>query len=123
MANDHALTADENTAMRILWDRGGVSVGELSIATRKSADDTLNMLRRLRRKGAVDRHRAGRDFVYRPCLTRETARTHALGRLLTDNTGTSPTGLGVVVLRECDIDPKDWADLQAEIAERRAAAG
>ena len=47
------------------------------------------------------------------------ARTHALGRLLT---GTSVSdgdaGLGVVVLRECDVDPKDWADLQAEIAER-----
>ena len=79
MSNVQTLTEDENTAMRILWDRGGASVGELSMATRRPAGETLAMLRRLRRKGAVDRHRTGRDIVYRPRLNRETARTHALG--------------------------------------------
>lgn len=121
MSNEPALTEDENTAMRILWDRGGASVGELSMATRRPAGETLAMLRRLRRKGAVDRHRTGRDIVYRPRLNRETARTHALGRLLTADTPANDTGLGVVVLRECDVDPQDWADLQAEIAEKAAA--
>lgn len=121
MNANQALTDDENQAMRILWDRGGASVGELSVATRRPAGETLAMLRRLRRKGAVDRHRTGRDIVYRPRLNRETARTHTLGRLLTADRPANDTGpgLGVVVLRECDVDPKDWADLQAEIAERR----
>jgi predicted transcriptional regulator len=113
------LTEDEDRTMRVLWDRGGASVGELAIATRRPPGETLSMLRSLRRKGAVDRHQSGRDVIYRPRLNRETARTHALGRLLTGNPASGgDAGLGVVVLRECDVDPKDWADLQAEIAER-----
>jgi predicted transcriptional regulator len=121
MANEQTLTEDEHKTMRILWDRGGASVGELSVATRRPAGETLAMLQRLRRKGAVDRHRTAREIVYRPCLNRETARTHALGRLLTADAPANDTGLGVVVLRECDVDPQDWADLQAEIAEKAAA--
>ena len=74
-----------------------------------------------RLNNADDRHRTGRDIVYRPRLNRETARTHALGRLLTADAPANDTGLGVVVLRECDVDPQDWADLQAEIAEKAAA--
>ena len=117
MSAHHSLTEDENNAMRILWDRGGASVGELAMATQRPAGELLKLLRRLRNKGAVSRHQTGRDVVYRPRLNRETARTHALGRLLA---GDSPTGgAGVVVLRESDVDPQDWADLQAEIAERR----
>ena len=117
MSAHQSLTEDEDKAMRILWDRGSASVGELAMATQRPAGELLNMLRRLRNKGAVSRHQAGRDVVYRPCLNRETARTHTLGRLLS---GDSPmAGAGVVVLRESDIDPQDWADLQAEIAERR----
>lgn len=105
--------------MRILWDRGGASVGELAMATQRPAGELLNLLRGLRNKGAVSRHQTGRDVIYRPRLNRETARTHALGRLLSGDQPAGSNGLGVVVLRESDIDPKDWADLQAEIAERR----
>ncbi|RKQ96434.1 putative transcriptional regulator [Maricaulis maris] len=115
------LTDDENATMRILWDRGGASVSELAIATRQPAATTLNLLHGLRRKGAVERQQAGRDTVYRPRLNRETARTHALGRLLCGDSTAADNGLGVVVLRESDVDPKDWADLQAEIAQRRKA--
>lgn len=118
MSAHEQLTEDEDRTMRILWDRGGASVGELAVATRRAPGETLAMLRRLRRKGAVDRYQSGRDIVYRPRLNRETARTHALGRLLADETATAESGLGVVVLRESDVDPEDWADLQAEIAAR-----
>ena len=121
MRQSDRLTDDENATMRILWDRGGASVSELALATRQPAATTLNVLQGLRRKGAVDRQQAGRDIIYRPRLNRETARTHALGRLLCGDSVTAENGLGVVVLRESDIDPKDWADLQAEIAQRRKA--
>ncbi len=121
MSQSDRLTDDENATMRILWDRGGASVSELAIATRQPADATLAVLHGLRRKGAVERQQAGRDIVYRPRLNRDTARTHALGRLLCGEETGAENGLGVVVLRESDVDPKDWADLQAEIAQRRKA--
>jgi len=112
------LTNRENEAMRVIWDKGSVSVNELAVATRQGASQTLNTLRSLVRKGAVDRRQQGRQITYRPLLNRSTAQTHALGRLLN---GESPAGgTGVVVLRECDVDPQDWADLQAEIEARRA---
>jgi len=121
MSQSERLTDDENATMRILWDRGGASVSELAMATRQPADTTLAVLHGLRRKGAVERQQAGRNIVYRPCLNRETARTHALGRLLCGEEAGGENGLGVVVLRESDVDAKDWADLQAEIAQRRKA--
>lgn len=112
-----ALNSNEDKAMRILWDRGGASVSELAVATRMGAAQTLNTLRGLVRKGAAERRQSGRDVLYRPLLNQETARTHTLGRLLSGDADTG--GLGIVVLRECDVDPQDWADLQAEIAEKK----
>ena len=49
------LTNRENEAMRVIWDKGSVSVNELAVATRQGASQTLNTLRSLVRKGAVDR--------------------------------------------------------------------
>lgn len=115
MAQAERLTEEESRTMKVLWDRGGASVGELAMALDSRPDRTLALLRRLRRKGAVDRHRTGRSVLYRPCLNRTTAPTHTLGRLLA---GGAPGGLGVVVLRESDVAPEDWADLQAEMAAR-----
>lgn len=120
MSQPQTLSEDEAHAMRLLWDRGGASVSELAQASRQPASETLSILQRLRRKGAVERQQRGRSIVYRPCLNRQTAPMHMLGRLLTAEPGEDRTGLGIVVLRESDIDPKDWADLQAEIAAKQA---
>ena len=120
MSQPQALSEDEAHAMRLLWDRGGASVSELALASRQPALETRSILQRLRRKGAVERQQHGRDIIYRPRLNAVTARTHILGRLLSDDTGETGNGLGVVVLRQSDIDPQDWADLQAEIAEKSA---
>jgi predicted transcriptional regulator len=120
MSKPQTLSEDEAHAMRLLWDRGSASVSELAQASRQAASETLSILQRLRRKGAVERHQRGRSILYRPCLNRDTAPTHTLGRLLVDEPGSGRAGLGVVVLRESDVDPQDWADLQAEIAARAA---
>ncbi|WP_339747350.1 BlaI/MecI/CopY family transcriptional regulator [uncultured Maricaulis sp.] len=121
MSKPHTLSEDEAHAMRLLWDRGSASVNELALASRQPASETLSILQRLRRKGAVERQQRGRDIRYRPRLNRQTAPTHMLGRLLTETADDGRTGLGIVVLRESDIDPQDWADLQAEIAAKAAA--
>ena len=114
----NALNSHEDEAMRVIWDKGSVSVNELAMATRRGAGPTLNTLRSLVRKGAVDRTQSGRQVTYRPILNRTTAQTHTLGRLLNGEGGAGSTG--VVVLRQSDVDPQDWADLQAEIEQRRA---
>jgi len=121
MSKPQSLSEDEAHAMRLLWDRGGASVSELARASRQPAGATLSILQRLRRKGAVERQQRGRDVRYLPRLNRQTAPTHTLGRLLSEPAGDDRNGLGVVVLRESDVDPQDWADLQAEIAAKNAA--
>tara|TARA_R110000868_G_scaffold63499_2_gene191583 strand:- start:14407 stop:14784 length:378 start_codon:yes stop_codon:yes gene_type:complete len=120
MSTRKNLSEDEAHAMRLLWDRGSASVSELAQASRQPVLETQNILLRLRRKGAVEGQKRGRQIVYRPRLNRQTAPTHMLGRLLTQSASDGRTGLGVVVLRESDIDPQDWADLQAEIAAKSA---
>lgn len=124
MSERHQLSNEEHRIMRVLWDRGGASASELAqaLSAEKLVNhaDALKILRRLDSKGAVSRHQTGRRVYYRPCLTRETARSHALGRLLESLPVGADQGLGVVVLRECDFDPQDWADLQAERAEKAA---
>ena len=124
MSRARQLTDDENNAMRILWDRGGASASELAIAmtdTRRMSHGTaLNLLRRLSAKGAVARHRSGSLVVYKPRLNRETARTHALGRLLCETPANDGSNLGVVVLRDSDFEPADLAALKAERAEKAA---
>ncbi len=120
MSKLQTLSDDEAHAMRLLWDRGSASVGELARASRQPAGETLSILQRLRRKGAVERQQHGRSVVYRPCLNRQTAPTHTLGRLLAETPASGRNALGVVVLRQSDIDPQDWADLQAEIAAKSA---
>jgi len=124
MSRAKQLTDDENHAMRVLWDRGGASASELAMAmmdTRRMDHRTaLNLLRRLSAKGAVARHRSGSQVIYKPKLNRETARTHALGRLLCDTPANDGSHLGVVVLRDSDFSPEDLVALRAERAEKEA---
>lgn len=118
------LTVEEQNVMRVIWDRGGASAREVvsALAEQDRLDHAgaLKLLRKLDTKGAVERHHNGRDAIYKPKLTRETARTHVLGRLFDSLPAGGELGLNVVVLRESDMDPKDWADLQAERAAKAA---
>lgn len=118
MASATHLTEEENRAMRVLWDRGAASATELAMAmsgtNRMNHGAALNLLRALRDKGAVARHRTGSHIVYRPQLNRETAQSHTLGRILGNVAAGNGQGLGMVVLRDSDFDPQDLADLRAE---------
>ncbi|MDG1418571.1 MAG: BlaI/MecI/CopY family transcriptional regulator [Maricaulis sp.] len=125
MASATHLTEEENRAMRVLWDRGAASATELAMAMsghdRMAHSTALELLRRLREKGAVERHRSGGHITYRPQLNRETAKSHTLGRILGNIADGSGQGLGMVVLRDSDFDPQDLADLRAEREEKAAA--
>lgn len=122
MMDQGKLTQIEEHAMRVLWDRGAVSASELVMAlpetTRPDHAGALKLLRNLDAKGAVSRHQSGRSVVYKPRLNPETARSHVLGRLFETLPSEDSNGLNLVVLRESDLDPQDWADLQAERAEK-----
>lgn len=121
MTDANKLTELETQVMRMLWDRGGISASELVMnlpaSERPDHASALDLLRSLVSKGAARRHQSGRNVVYKPRLNKETARSHVLGRLF-ESPANDDDGLNIIVLRESDVSPQDWADLQAERAEK-----
>jgi BlaI family transcriptional regulator, penicillinase repressor len=72
----------ELRCMNALWPLGEGTVREIRdlLAPRlpRAYTTIMTIMDRLARKGIVERKKAGRAYVYRPCLTLEDARSHAL---------------------------------------------
>ena len=80
------LTDGELRLMRVLWDKGEASVGEVVTALKerpKPAYNTvLTLLRILERKGYLTHRKDGRAFVFLPIVDRSHARKSALRTLV-----------------------------------------
>ncbi|MGB6546731.1 MAG: BlaI/MecI/CopY family transcriptional regulator [Candidatus Acidiferrales bacterium] len=76
----------ELDCMNALWSvsEGTVrQIQQLMVATRPRAYTTImTILDRLAQKGVVARQKTGRAYIYRPNLTAEQARTHAIERIV-----------------------------------------
>jgi len=72
--------------MSTLWPLGEGTVHQIRdglAATRPRAYTTImTVMGRLERKGIVERRKAGRGYVYKPALTAEQARGHALKQMV-----------------------------------------
>jgi predicted transcriptional regulator len=76
----------ELDCMNALWHLGEATVREIHAAlatTRPRAYTTImTILDRLAQKGVVERQKAGRAWLYKPHLSADQARTHAVARLV-----------------------------------------
>jgi predicted transcriptional regulator len=76
----------ERECMQALWPIGQGTVREIReqmAATRPRAYTTImTIMDRLAQKGVVARAKAGRAYVYRPNISAEEARTHAVAQLV-----------------------------------------
>jgi BlaI family penicillinase repressor len=76
----------ELDCMNTLWPMGEGTVREIRdrLAERRARAYTtiMTIMDRLARKGVVERHKTGRKYVYRPRLSAEEARAHALEQVL-----------------------------------------
>lgn len=76
----------ELACMNTLWPLGEATVREIRdrLAERRARAYTtiMTIMDRLARKGIVERRKAGRKYVYRPKLSAEEARAHALEQVL-----------------------------------------
>ena len=72
--------------MNALWRLGEATVRDIHAAlasTRPRAYTTImTILDRLAQKGVVERQKAGRAWLYKPHLSADQARTHAVTRLV-----------------------------------------
>jgi predicted transcriptional regulator len=76
------LTDGELKLMRVLWDRGHATVGDVVAALtdkpKPAYNSVLTLLRILERKGYVTHKKDGRAFVFLPAVDRARARQSAL---------------------------------------------
>lgn len=76
----------ELECMNALWRLGQATVRDIHAAlakTRPRAYTTImTILDRLAQKGVVERQKAGRAWLYKPSLSADQARTHAVARLV-----------------------------------------
>ena len=79
------LTEAELRLMEVLWEKGQATVAEVTAALPPpplAYNSVLTTMRILEQKGYVAHAEAGRAFVYRPLVERETAAQNAVGHLL-----------------------------------------
>jgi BlaI family penicillinase repressor len=87
----------ELDCMNALWPSGEATVRQIQEAllpTRPRAYTTImTILDRLAQKGVVERRKSGRAWVYRPNVSAEQARSHAVSQVVEGFFGGSPVAL------------------------------
>jgi BlaI family penicillinase repressor len=96
-ASQNLPPALELTCLRALWRLGEGTVHDVRKAVSKERvlayTTVMTLLDRLEKRGCVVRRKPGRSYVYRPKVSRDAMREHALKQLLTDFWDGSVDGL------------------------------
>jgi predicted transcriptional regulator len=115
------LTDGELRLMRVLWDRGEASVGDVVQALKerpKPAYNTvLTLLRILERKGYVTHRKDGRAFVFTPVVDKSNATRSALRTLVNRFFEGSPRLLMLNLLDDHELSPAALAQLKQRLEE------
>jgi BlaI family transcriptional regulator, penicillinase repressor len=116
-----SLTDGELRLMRVLWDKGESSVGDVVDALRtrpKPAYNTvLTMLRIMEKKGYVTHRKDGRAFIFRPIIGRSDASRSALATLVNRFFDGSPRLLMLNLLEDEQLTPDALEQLKNRIKE------
>jgi predicted transcriptional regulator len=114
----------ELACMTALWPMGEASVRDIRArlaAVRPRAYTTImTIMDRLARKGIVERRRAGRAWIYRPSLTAEEARAHAVAQVVEGFFGGSAAALAAQLSRS-PVIPSVLPKLQPKPAAEASA--
>ena len=85
-ASHNLPPALELLCLRALWQLGEGSVHDVRRAVSKERilayTTIMTLLDRLEKRGCVARRKPGRSYIYRPKISRDTLRGHALKQLL-----------------------------------------
>lgn len=115
------LTEAELRLMKVLWERGPSTAGEVIAALADEvslAESTVRtMLGILKDKGYVDSTPRGRAFVYHPLVGQGEARRSVIQYLLSRFFDGSREELVLNVLNDKDLDPEEIARLRRLIQE------
>jgi predicted transcriptional regulator len=113
------LTDGELRLMRVLWDKGEASVGEVVDALKEKPkpayNSVLTLLRILERKGYVTHRKDGRAFIFLPMVDRTRARRSALKTLVNRFFDGSPRLLVLNLLEDEDLSAEAMKQLKQKI--------
>jgi predicted transcriptional regulator len=115
------MTDGELRLMRVLWDKGQATVGEVveALKTRpKPAYNTvLTLLRIMEKKGYVSHRKDGRAFIFSPKIGRADASRSALHTLVNRFFDGSPRLLILNLLDDEELSPEAVKQLKERIGE------
>lgn len=115
------MTDGELRLMRVLWEKGQATVGEVvdALKTRpKPAYNTvLTLLRIMEKKGYVTHRKDGRAFIFLPTVARADASRSALQTLMNRFFDGSPRALMLNLLEDAQLSPEALKQLKERIEE------
>ena len=113
------LTDGELKLMRVLWDRGEATVGDVVAALKEKPkpayNSVLTVLRILERKGYVTHRKEGRAFTFLPTVDRARARQSALKMLVNRFFDGSPRLLALNLLEDESLSAEAVKQLKQKI--------
>ena len=115
------MTDGELRLMRVLWDKGQATVGEvveaLQTGPKPAYNTVLTLLRIMEKKGYVSHQKDGRAFIFQPAVDRADASRNALKTLVNRFFEGSPRLLMLNLLEDGQLTPEALKQLKARIEE------
>jgi predicted transcriptional regulator len=115
------MTDGELRLMRVLWDRGEATVGEvvntLKARPTPAYNTVLTLLRIMERKGYVTHRKDGRAFIFLPKIDRADASRNALQTLVNRFFDGSPRLLMLNLLEDTQLSSEALKQLKERIEE------
>lgn len=113
------LTDAELRVMDVLWERGEATVRDVTDALARkhklAYTTVLTVLRILTEKKIVAAKADGRAHVFRPLVSRNQARSRALGQMLRSFFGGSPDALAQHLIENEEIDVERLRAIEAAL--------
>lgn len=126
MSKKEHLAELQLAIMRVLWERGEASVGEVREALREKrplAYTTIGtMLAKMERNGQVTHRMEGRINVYRPAVRRDLVSRSMVRDLATRLFGGNVTEMVSHLLDGADVSPEELARLKKLIRQKEQEA-
>lgn len=111
--------------MRVLWDKGEASAGQVRQAlehSRKLAITTVStLLVRLEKKGVVSHRSEGRTFVYKPRVSEREMRRRTISSVIRNLFRGNPSEVVGQILSEREVSAADLARMKELIRDARVA--
>ena len=115
------MTDGELRLMRVLWDKGQATVGEvveaLKARPRPAYNTVLTLLRIMEKKGYVSHRKDGRAFIFLPTVDRADASRNALHTLVNRFFDGSPRLLMLNLLEDAQLSSEALKQLKERIEE------